>query len=76
MPKSNVEPICHPPAGCSTMGLSRSSQLALEYVCKVVSEDHQLNNGQTALYWHLVSVVAGHISSNYKSDNPHSWEGM
>lgn len=43
--------------------LSRSSVVALEYAAKVIAEDHALNNGQTALFWHLVSVSAKHISN-------------
>lgn len=41
--------------------LSQSVRTALDYACHTIAKDHQLRNGKTALYWHLVGIVASHI---------------
>ena len=43
-------------------GPSRSVVLAVEYLVKVVGEDMRLNNGGTALHWHLIAVIQQHTS--------------
>lgn len=40
--------------------LSKRALLAIGYVAHVMEREHVLGNGETALYWHLVGVAAGH----------------
>ena len=39
---------------------SRSVELAVGYLVKVVEEDMKLSHGPTALYWHLITVIHKH----------------
>lgn len=41
---------------------SKSIELAVEYLVKVVEHDIKVNNGTTALYWHLIAVIQQHTS--------------
>lgn len=41
---------------------SRSVVLATEYLAKVVDEDMVINNGTTALYWHLIATIQQHTN--------------
>jgi hypothetical protein len=49
--------------------LSQSVRTALDYVCHTIAKDHQLRNGKTALYWHLVGIVAAHIKDSDAAAN-------
>lgn len=40
--------------------LSRRVQDAIAKVATAIQEDHGTLNGQTALYWHLISIAASH----------------
>lgn len=34
----------------------------IDQAIKVIAANHKLKNGSTALYWHLVSIIAKHIA--------------
>lgn len=39
---------------------TKTVELAVEYLAKVIQEDMGTRHGQTALYWHLINVVQQH----------------
>jgi hypothetical protein len=49
--------------------LSQSARTALDYACHSIAKDNRLRNGKTALYWHLVGIVASHIEDTDAATN-------
>ncbi len=45
---------------------TRSVRLAVEFVCHLVEKDLGTNNGETALYWHLIHTIQKHIKKEPK----------
>ena len=43
---------------------SRGVVIAAEYLAYRVQEDMGTNSGQTALYWHLISVINQHTEQS------------
>lgn len=41
--------------------LNDRARAALGYAVKVLAEEHELNNGTTALYWHLAHTAESHV---------------
>lgn len=41
--------------------LNEVSSKALENLIEIIAKEHKLKNGQTALYWHLASIISEHI---------------
>jgi len=43
--------------------MGRDIRNAIEYVAYAAAINHDLKNGQTALFWHLVAVVNQHLKN-------------
>lgn len=44
-------------------GVPHTVRTAIEYVAHTAAKHCKLRNGQTALFWHLLSVVSQHVRS-------------
>jgi len=49
---------------------TRSVRLAAEYLADVMEEDIGTNNGKTAFFWHVVSVIQKHGTPRSPAASP------